>query len=535
MSYNRNQQPCKYFQQGRCNKGKACNFAHVYSNNQNNSSQTAMGKSEAERYKDLVNDSSLDKWSNLVTNDMIDVNSFRIKPLMSSYSVSDVAAVNLIQGRDYSAEESRFQHWMAKQQNNLSHYEAELNARDEDMKKCIKFVKDNAKKGSRFLQLATRRLKEQGSYPTKGFIEHPLDLTGKSYGITSNTFQAANTFGAFGGTPSPSPFGQLSTATGNLSASIGTTGGSFGQPSFGQTSLPATGGVFGQPSFGSSNVMAGATGGVGLGSSEVSSAFGKPAFGNQTTSGVIASANNRFSSSKPNAFGQPTFGSSGFGATTKPASTFGPINTTSSPFGSFSNNSSTSPFGQFSNNSSTSPFGQFSNTTAASVTSPFGSSATQFRHGAIPNSTNVSSAGINQNNSGSPFGTNQANPFQNQTTGVQSPFNQPTSFSAGNAFGFGQNGMTSNLFNKTSGANLPASHFEQKPPDPFNGIKNVFNSSSNQPVSTSSATSFVQGLPTADDKITEDDLPTEILNEFRADKFTLRNVPDAPPPLTLVS
>lgn len=357
----RSKTPCKYFQQGRCKKGNSCNFAHVYtgSNASNGGSSAQLGPEE--RYQSFISATNLNKISTEIQEDMKGVGSFALEPLSSSYSLSSPCAVNLIQGRDYSPEESRFLYYQARLQNGLPAYETQVEARRKDVQKCFDTINRDTRKAARYLQLATQKVKESGSSQMKDFIEHPLDLTGQSYGSASSTMfgSSNNPFGATAAqttavtnNPQTGAFGASGFGQQNLG------GGAFGAPSFGSTTANSgLGGAFGQPKFGSSGLSA---------SSGSGSAFGAPAFGSNTTGS--------------SAFGKPNFASSmggqgsPFGASSAPATetTVGTnaFGSGSSAFGkpAFGSNASSSPFASIqSNQSNSQPFGsaQSTNTTTS--------------------------------------------------------------------------------------------------------------------------------------------------------------------------
>ncbi|AGO13753.1 AaceriAGL116Cp [[Ashbya] aceris (nom. inval.)] len=510
MSNYRNKQPCKYFQQGRCNKGNACNFAHVHSGGAN--SGTGGGKSETERYNDFVSDGSLERWGNMVSTDMGDVALFQTRPLLSSYAPTDVAAVNLIQGRDLSAEESRFQYWESMVQGKKAQYDATMAARAKDMEKCVAYVKNNAKKGARFLQLATKRFREQGTYPSKPFIEHELDLAA---GGGSGAFGSAALGGGGAALGGGSAFGQPTFGSTGGTASAGV----FGQPAFG--SAPgATGGVFGQPAFGAS---APATTGAFGGASTTTNAFGSPSFGSgaapPATSAFGKPAFGAASSSATGAFGKPSFGA---GTTTSPFGTFGGQSTMNATPTATSNAFGQPAFGSAGFGSQTTPaFGAG----GAIPAKPFG-----FGAGASISAANPMPFGANNS------GTGGAPSAFGQPFGATKPASTFGSTPVPTAAGFGE---------KASNQQAP-SPFGQQPfgsnITPFGGAAATTNTpfgSSQQPFGSNKTVQStgggpVQGLPTADDKITEDELPREILDAFKAESFTLGHIPGVAPPLTLI-
>ncbi|AMD21119.1 HEL162Wp [Eremothecium sinecaudum] len=518
MSYYKNKQPCKYFQQGRCNKGNACNFAHVYTNNSNNQNQMGSSKTDVEKYNDFISDASLNKWTAAISENMDEVASFQINPLMSSYSVASIAAVNLIPDRDYSPEESRFQHWLSTKQMKLPEYEAEMAARKQDMDKCVQFVKQNSKKAARYLQLATKSVKETGVFPKKSFIEHPLDLTGKSY----NAFQSSNNFGSssFMNNSGTGAFNQSSLGafpSMNPTASAGM--GAFGQPKFNNNALAGTGGAFGQPAFGTANTSI-TTSTPGM-NAATPSAFGKPAFGVSQASNMSPP-----NASTTGAFGKPVFGSSGFGLGGN--NTFGGAPTgapafgsafNSSPFGQLGTSSTNtqSTFGQSNPVAAKSPFGGAPATTAGTSASPFG-----------PMNTNQSPFATISSTTVTPFGTTKPNAFNSQApTTTGSPF---TSIRTNNTV-FGQSAPST----QSPFGQQPSSMFQPQ----FNTTStttNAFNAAAAPANATfSNPAQFVLGLPTEEENVPIEELPVDVVNLFKAQSFTLGNVPDRPPPRALIS
>ncbi|CEP61439.1 FG-nucleoporin NUP42 LALA0_S03e02894g [Lachancea lanzarotensis] len=528
MSFgNRNKTPCKYFQQGRCKKGNNCNFAHVYTNDNGNGSGGKNGGGDL--YQNFINASNLGKYAKEVEDDMASASELKFQPLTSSYGLGTPCAVNLIQDRDLSPEESRFLYYQAQAQNSVPAYETQMQARASDSQFCRNFIAADTRKAARFLQLATQKAFETGAPLAKGFIDRPLDLTGNSYPPPTANSGASNLFGATGGS-TQNPFGQQTNGTpfGIPTTNTQQSSGAFGKPAFGSSGAS---GAFGQPKFGSSGnqssnspafgtssfgtqpgVSAFGGGASAFGSKPSTSSFGAnpSAFGSQP--GGPAPSQPAFGSTNPagSAFGKPSFGStsspqgpafgsSGFAA---PSSSAGP-QTSSSPFSgsafgkpAFGTGSGgSSQFGSIQNTQNSSPFGSIQNTQNAS---PFGSMANQ------PNSTTTSS----------PFGTS------NTLEASQKPAEAPK------AFGFGQNNnMGSGGFTSALAGN------------PFSSVQNptqLPNNMGSFPTGISSQTGFVQGLPPAE-QLSETDLPKEVVTYFKADRFELGKVPDIAPPLVLIN
>ncbi|SCV04067.1 LANO_0G07954g1_1 [Lachancea nothofagi CBS 11611] len=512
----RNKTPCKYFQQGRCKKGNSCTFAHVYTggNNGGNNGNNG-GTNSGDRYQTFVNASNLGKYAKEIEDDMSSCSELRFQPLTSSYGLGNPCAVNLIQGRDLSPEESRLLFYQSQMQNSIPAYDVQMKARALDIDQCRRYVAADTRKAARYLQLATQKTNETGALPARGFIEHPLDLTGESYSKVSS----AGSTNLFGSAPAPQTshtFGQP--ISGTPSATTGAFGSSsaFGAPSFGSSSMS---GAFGQPKFGSapapnafgSNATTafGAAPGFGTNNSPFgnqtanapgsASAFGPPAFG--------SNLNNT------SAFGKPSFGST---SSSQP-SAFGQNNPTPGITGSQTSSSSPigSAFGKpaFGQIAGSSPFAAVQN--AQTLPSPFGSAAT------------TSNAG-NPSGASSAFGSSA---FQNPAKPADSnkPFGSASAIQSG-AFG--------------SSAGFPSN--SQTTPSPFSSTQpNAFTAQGptqqqqsqaqhNPGPMNPHAKTFVQGLP-MEQEISESDLPKEVIEYFRSERFALGKVPDIPPPAMLIN
>ncbi|SCU96763.1 LAFA_0G07976g1_1 [Lachancea sp. 'fantastica'] len=537
MSFgNRSKTPCKYFQQGRCKKGNNCNFAHVYTNNSNGNGNGNGGKTGGgDLYQNFINPSNLGKYAKEVEDDMTTASELKFQPLTSSYGLGNPCAVNLIQDRDLSPEESRFLYYQSQLQNAVPTFQTQMQARASDSQFCRNFVAADTRKAARFLQLATQKTFENGVPLAKGFIEKPLDLTGNSYSNTAANSGASNLFGSTNSFQNPfgqqtSGFSQTGTFGTTTTTSAPSSSGAFGQPTFGST---GAGGAFGQPKFGSSGTQSfGASpfGTASFGAQAGSSAFGggANAFGSKPAGTPFGAAPGSFGSQtsapaasnpepgKPafgSAFGQPSFGSTSapqapaFGSSAFAPSAAG--SQTSSAFGkpAFAPNAAgpqaSSAFGKpaFGTVSSSSPFGSLQNTQTAS---PFGSIAKQPSTAATP----------------SPFGTSNA------VGTSQKPAEAPK------PFGFGQNNATSGGF-----LSAPAGN-------PFTSVqlKNTLGQNTTQPQANtnsfgtghSNQSRFVQGLSSAEEP-SETDLPKEVIDYFRADRFELGKVPDIAPPSVLIN
>lgn len=485
--------------------------------------QHPLDRTEAEKYADFVSDSSLKKWADVILSDMNETRCFQTKPITSSYSVTGTASVNLIQGRDYSAEENRYQYFLLAKQNRISHYQTEMQLRKSDMDKCIEFVKKNLTKGARFLQLATRNVKEKGSYPTKNFIEHSLELTGKSYNLSNTIVDKNSQFGssftpAFGVSGNFNSFKQSSLQSSFKNTPSG--GGVFGKPNFGDITLstansnPATNtvvsGAFGRPSFGP---VAPSEFSSTPSNAAETSAFGKPVFGLSSFRSAVNDGSSSFTA--PSGFSSFT-ASSGFSSFTAPSgsSTFGQFNsgvTTSSPFaqlGACATTTKAPAFGQpNTSNLSEKQFGAvFSTGGSSSLSSPFGSQSNStnspFMFGNNSKNQQSTLTPTLTTNNASPFSflsnSNKTPPFCNPSKSSQSPFAQKIETTTKSSFG--------TLIDSNQG-NIQLSK---------------------------SSNDLIFGMPTEEENISPDELPESVLQAFMAESFTLGFVPDIPPPRALI-
>ncbi|CCK68140.1 FG-nucleoporin NUP42 KNAG_0A04680 [Huiozyma naganishii CBS 8797] len=471
MSYNRNKQPCRFFQQGHCKFGNSCKYAHVYSNNSNNgysgkygSKDNSSGSTELS-YQDFIQPGKLSSLQRNLELDLGEVPSFQMKPLSSAFGLADPCALNLINGRDYSMEEFRWQYMQAQKNNTLPQYEIEVNARDQDMRKCILQIKQHPDFAVRYSQKCTQDLKETGTRSiTKDFIQFPLNLSDSQalHGNTNTMMgnnSAASAFGTggFGQAPTANPFAPVAgpTSGGAFGApSFGSSGGgAFGAPKFGATRMGAatnTNSTFGAPAFGSSGGNAASS----------TSAFGAPAFGNQANNSGSGSAfgapsfgasngTNTATGTGGGAFGKPAFANSAFGAGPTGANTspFAGIQNTDSatakpgPFGAANTSSGANPFGSL--NKTTSPFGAIS--TGANNNTAFGQAA----FGALNNNA----AATQQ----SPFGQNNANATTTTTGSTNSAFGQSNFGKGPSPFSAGQNNDGSSPFGNLQNQYAPAS------------------------------------------------------------------------------
>ncbi|SCV04741.1 LAMI_0H18712g1_1 [Lachancea mirantina] len=491
MSYNnRSRVPCKYFQQGKCNKGNSCKFAHVYTNANGDTNNLSNG----ERYRSFINANSLVKLSQEIKDDIDAAPSMQSRPLMSSYSLANPCSSNLISGRDLSPEECRFQYMKACQENQLPAYEAQMRARDADLRMCLDVIKKDPRKAARYLQLATQKKKETGNSGMKDFIEQPLDLTGAAYKNTVSTFgmNPINQNAFASNILQSSPFGTQSnsafTAPSTSNQMFGSSGFASSGTSAPSASISNTGSAFGHPQFGASP--------FGTGFRQAAS-----------NSGVPQTFTNSAFAGSTGAFGKPSFGAGS--------------STAISPFasvGSTANGISTnSPFGQsnFSKGDNPSPFG--------AVTRPADKSNASTLFGSSP----FSGLGLKAETNTETFGTSTqplSSPFT-QKPNARSPFGTLDSFGAQATT---QTDGSTNVPSPFSTASAPAQNVTLGWPTNGQATSGFAGSQTTNAIET-----LNQGISLK--MLEERDLPPEVIAEFRNQRFILGKVPDVPPPQTLIT
>ncbi|ONH66685.1 Nucleoporin AMO1 [Cyberlindnera fabianii] len=561
--------PCKFFQQGPSFGGGR------------NSGDSL--KKEVERF---ASSTALDSRDKELVDAISQAKDIEVFPLSSSMGFGFPATENLIIGRDYSFEESRWDYLQAQQQNAIPQYEQMISIRDRDTKQCLEELKRDSRKAARYSQITAQQKLKDPTQVVKPFLSRPLDLSGNNltqqtnaspFGSTSNAFgsTSSSSFGAstnstqnpFGGqTQTTSPFGQssLSGSTGGAfgnqtigngtnSSSSGFGSSSFGAapkaPAFGASSLgsnPNTGSAFGSTAFGSSGFgSSGLSGTTTAPSAPATSAFGQSGFGSNapanTTSAFGSASLGQNTSSTP-AFGSSGFGSSSFGAkpTTTPAfgsSGFGSSTSNSSPFGSLGQKPAASPFGQTSttngspfgqSGSNSSPFGgatsSTSTTTPAFGQSAFGSTAQPAALASSASSTSTSAFG----STNTPFGQASTQP----SAFGKSTFGQPSSASP-----FGQSSTTS-PFGQTSSTSPFGQSAQQSQAGSTAFSTNSFGSGFNSgPQNNSNNTPTGNFIPTLKqsaqdhERVKKDDLSDVVKKQFEATEFTLGSIPEIEPPL----
>ncbi|ANZ76909.1 BA75_03850T0 [Komagataella pastoris] len=527
--------PCKFYQQGRCNKGNACNFSHILTNN----SSTLNAKVQE------------------IENDLRDTTCFQLSPLCSSLGYG---TVSLIPDRDYSFEELRLEFYQHRDSNRLDLYQQMLNNRKLDMDRCLQTVESDTQKSARYVLESKENnslspiinwevnLTDSPSVPWGqnqnqhkgggifGNFSAPTNnnnVTGNPFGASaaSSSLASKNTgaFGAFGGATNAnssafgaavpaanSAFGSKSFDSSNTNTAFG--GQSFGKSAFGGTSGGS--GAFGafakaanpvNPATNTSAFRASATGNPG--SSFGSSGFGStgpPAFG---STGFGTTGSPAFGSTGFGSAGSPAFGSTGFGSTGSPA--FGSTgfgSSTKSPFASAAGTTE-----QSSTTNSQNAFGfkasPFASTTTQSQKEPF-SSGSPF--GGIANKTNAFSSTPVVVPSSSPFGT----------TTNQSPFGQPTN----------NNNVLGSTSQHSAFANSSVVAPFQTQNTAFSGQpqQNPFGGSSSFTGSNTQNAQLPSTKPAGPRHVYTDQetLPQETLSLFK-DAFKLGTVPECPPPIEL--
>ncbi|ODV97938.1 hypothetical protein PACTADRAFT_47768 [Pachysolen tannophilus NRRL Y-2460] len=484
---------CKYYQQGRCNKGNSCKYLHVkenngfnnYGNNNNNNNNNNNSNKSA-----FWAPENLDKRRKEVQTDLEEVRQFDAKPVLSSYGLAPPSVLNLIHNRDMSFEELRYLYYT-----NPQEYEKSVNARIKDYDKVLSFLKNQDMKAARYLQLtAQEAAKHNGVLPkVKPFVDFEIDFNSGSsnspFGTVGNNNNGGTLFGSSGfGSKSQSLTGAFGNLGGSTNSGFGSTApapsSAFGSTAFGASSGNAFSkpvGAFGSLSNNNNNTSSG-FGSAGFGTG--SSAFGSSGFGSTNNN-----SNNNNNNSSSSAFGSSGFGTSAFGSS---------ATTGSSPFGAFgaAQQRQQQPFAAAQPPSTTSPFGM---TLSKTAPNPFANNTTSTTSPFAAANTNSSTFFGATSNVGSSFGnvtpastattaTTAINPFATQTTASSTPF----------GFGVTPTNITTN--SNTLG-------FNQAP-----GLVQA-------------------GVPAEQTSIK--DLSEKVINLFKNDRFELGKVPEIPPPLEL--
>ncbi|KAG7750526.1 hypothetical protein KL911_000934 [Ogataea haglerorum] len=283
---------CPYFQNGNCRYGNRCHNLHIKNGHEDLKSFTSASSLQAKTEDIRKNIDGI----------LPDV---RNGAILTAFSLPPPANVNVISGRDMSYEELRL-HYYRDPDTAVREY----NSRKQDMIKCLEFVRKDAQKAARYLQLAA----EKNPADVKPFINFSIDTNAAPSSTASLPFgnRTSSPFNqqgsSFGSTKNPfgapaaqsNPFGSAATTKSNPFTSTGSP--AFGSAGFGSRPNP----------FGSQTNTNSVSNPFGS-SSGASSAFGKTGFGQQM--GAFASA-------KPNPFGGQSNASAN----------------TTSPFGAFSGN-----------------------------------------------------------------------------------------------------------------------------------------------------------------------------------------------------
>ncbi|KAG7879891.1 hypothetical protein KL905_001384 [Ogataea polymorpha] len=457
---------CPYFQNGNCRYGNRCHNLHI--------------KNGHEDLKSFTSTSSLQaKTEDIRKNIDAILPDVRNGAILTAFSLPPPANVNIISGRDVSYEELRVQYYQ-----NPDTAVHEYNSRKQDMIKCLEYVRKDAQKAARYLQLAA----EKNPADVKPFINFSIDMnpapsSSLPFGNrgsspfnqqSSSLGSAKNHFGA--PAAQSNPFGTAVTTNANPFASSNTP--AFGSAGFGSKPNP-----FGSQT--STNSVSNPFGS----SSGASSGFGKTGFGQPTGA---------FASVKPNPFGGQSNASS----------------STASPFGAISGNTMNSSTMSFPNGvgaGASSSAGPFGGQTSTIQPSPFGAGSQSTTSNAGPFGNPQTSSAFGNTGFGS-FGAQKASPFGQQTA---------------NAGVFGQ-AATKNVSSSSPFTQPSSAPFGQAQNSPFVQPSAASLGQTTNPTPTGFKQAAIEEQPT---KV--DDLSESIINEFKAEHFKLGLVPDVPPPLEM--
>ncbi|KAI7873041.1 hypothetical protein BDF14DRAFT_1992458 [Spinellus fusiger] len=290
---------CKFFQEGRCQRGNNCNFEHTLPNGVKGK---ASGAVATEKYNERVFSTSL--------------NEERPVWRLSVFGPAKEEP-NLIVGTDRSQEEDRALYYASMRTTGnpnqfITNHEEALKA----METQVNAILSNTKEALNHYE-AQKAKHTGGSFgtPTTQQFEPFVGSTG-AFGQQASTGAFGNTNGCFGS--SSSALGGAGRGAFGQPSSMG--GGAFGQQpttsAFGTTSALGGGGAFGQTSsmgtsaFGQTSSLGTSTGGGAFGQKPTASAFGTTS----TLGGAGTGAFGQPSAMGASAFGQPsTTGASAFG------------------------------------------------------------------------------------------------------------------------------------------------------------------------------------------------------------------------------
>ena len=336
---------CKFWKQGKCNKGANCNFLH------GDPGQRGGGGGAL---ADFVSDAKLDELERQMREDLSDYTKFASRPALSSYGLGQPAVNNVISGRDLSFEEARVQYMAAVAANAVPQFERDMHARQQDMQQTIAGLRGRERMAARWQQKSAENPQATIRPFTPGLEESLAKIGAAAGGATPGAFGAAG-FGAgsgagagggvFGGAGAGAFGGGLGGGLAFGALGLGTLGfGSLGSLGFGSLGFGSLGfGAakplpFGAPAASAANPLpfgapaasaakplpfgapaASAPAPLPFGAPSQPLAFGTLAFGSTFGKSAALGAPGALGS----AFGSSGFGSTGFGGAAGAGSVFG--------------------------------------------------------------------------------------------------------------------------------------------------------------------------------------------------------------------
>ncbi|GAB5586927.1 hypothetical protein Unana1_01827 [Umbelopsis nana] len=293
--------PCKFYQQGNCNKGNNCNFAHVKANNSARWGGTSSFGTNTTTDPPKYNETSL----------KTDLTTIEKAPWDLSVYGPAKEEPNLIVGTDRSFEEDRLKYYLSRIQTGseaqylqereqaLQIMNQQLNAIINDPIGAIRhFDNQKNKTTSAFGGVSAPTQFEpfrgnSGFGSSVAFGNNAFGNSGSAFGIGANTKATTSTFG--GSTFGSSAFGGANNT--NATPAFGSTGFQQTTSAFGNMSQPANntfgntstgfGAATNQPAFGATSSMGGFSSASSFGST---SAFGAQAQPNGMHAGAITPA-----------------------------------------------------------------------------------------------------------------------------------------------------------------------------------------------------------------------------------------------------